>query len=81
VPGSAPDVTRIHLVNYAAIGSLGALAGDVPGVPWGAERLSQAIAAAFFREDIAHMRRQLDAFDEPELEGTPFFTLDRRTPR
>ena len=44
-----------------------------PGVNVAAERVSAAIAASLFREDIAPIRRELEAFDEPELEGTPFF--------
>jgi hypothetical protein len=55
--------------------SLGAIASDIPGVNVGAERLASRIAQAFFREDIAHMCAELEAFAEPELESTPFFAL------
>lgn len=74
-PGSRPDLGRIHLFNYGANASLGAISGDVPGAVFGAERLATAMVEAFFREDLAHLRRVLDAFSEPELEGTPFFAL------
>jgi FAD-dependent urate hydroxylase len=73
--GSCPDLARIHLFNYAANASLGAVSGDIPGVVFGAERLASFIAEAFFQEDLAHIRRELDAFAEPELQGTPFFAL------
>ena len=53
--------------------SQGALTGEIPGVNVGAERLTTAIVAAIFCEDLDHMRRELDAFAEPELESTPFY--------
>src|SRR5260221_4712961 len=68
---------RIHLFNIAAMASIGAVTGEIPGIGYGADRLSTAIAAAIFREDIADMRRELDAFAEPELESTPFFVPGR----
>jgi cation diffusion facilitator CzcD-associated flavoprotein CzcO len=72
-PGAHPGLDRVHLFNHAAYASLGPIASDIPGVSTGAERLASRIAQAFFREDFAHMRATLAAFDEPELEGTPFF--------
>ncbi len=66
---------RVHLFNHGALASLGAIASDIPGVNVGAERLASRMAQHFFREDIAAMRANLEAFAEPELEGTPFFTL------
>lgn len=72
-PSDPPALERIHLFNIAAMPSLGAVTGEIPGVDYGAERLTGAIAAAIFREDLDHMKRALDAFAEPELESTPFF--------
>ncbi|UFN49039.1 NAD(P)/FAD-dependent oxidoreductase [Roseomonas sp. OT10] len=76
-PGACPGLSRIHLFSHAAAASLGAIASDVPGVSVGAERLAHAMAAHFFREDIDQARARLEAFAEPELMETPFFTLDR----
>jgi FAD-dependent urate hydroxylase len=73
VPGECPDLSRIHLLNYGAALSHGAIASDIPGVNVAAERLATAIVGGLFREDIEPIRRDLEAFDEPELEGTPFF--------
>jgi cation diffusion facilitator CzcD-associated flavoprotein CzcO len=73
VPGCCPGLERVHLFNHAAFASLGPIASDIPGVSTGAERLASRIAQAFFREDFAHMRAALAAFDEPELQGTPYF--------
>jgi cation diffusion facilitator CzcD-associated flavoprotein CzcO len=75
--GRNSAIGRVHLFNHAALASLGALASDIPGVNVGAERLASRIAQHFFREDIGVMRANLEAFDEPELQGTPFFTLHR----
>jgi cation diffusion facilitator CzcD-associated flavoprotein CzcO len=76
-PRTASDpaaLARIHLFNFGATASHGALTGEIPGIDIGAERLANAIVAAIFREDLDHMRRALDAFAEPELEPTPFFS-------
>ncbi len=72
-PGGCPGLPRIHAFTHAAALSLGAVASDIPGVSTGAERLAHAIAAAFFTEDARPIRAALEAFDEPELESTPFF--------
>ncbi|MBM6596474.1 NAD(P)-binding domain-containing protein [Microvirga pudoricolor] len=71
--GECPGLNRIHLVNHAAALSHGAVASDIPGVNVAAERVSTAIAASLFKEDIEPIRQALEAFDEPELESTPFF--------
>jgi cation diffusion facilitator CzcD-associated flavoprotein CzcO len=73
VLGQDPSLGRIHLLNHGAILSHGAVASDIPGVNVAAERVSASIAASLFREDIEAIRRDLEAFDEPELESTPFF--------
>jgi cation diffusion facilitator CzcD-associated flavoprotein CzcO len=72
-PGQDPELSRIHLVNHGAALSHGAIASDIPGVNVAAERVATAVVASLFREDLQVMRRNLEEFDEPELEGTPFF--------
>lgn len=71
--GQAPELSRIHLVNHGAALSHGAIASDIPGVNVAAERLASAVVASLFREDLQDIRQNLEKFDEPELEGTPFF--------
>jgi cation diffusion facilitator CzcD-associated flavoprotein CzcO len=73
VAGDCPALARVHLINHAAFASLGPIASDIPGVSTGAERLASRIAQSFFRDDLSQMRADLEAFDEPELEPTPFF--------
>lgn len=72
-PGACPALGRVHLFNHAAFASLGPIASDIPGVSTGAERLASRIAQSFFRDDQAYLRAELAAFDEPELEPTPYF--------
>lgn len=72
-PGTAPELGLIHLFNYGAHATQGAIASDVPGVNIGAERLSDAIVKALFCEDFPAFRKRLEEFDEPELESTPFY--------
>jgi cation diffusion facilitator CzcD-associated flavoprotein CzcO len=66
-------LTHIHLVNHGAALSHSAIASDIPGVNIAAERVATAITASLFRDDFAAMKQRVVDFDEPELEGTPFF--------
>ncbi len=72
-PGSDPTLGQIHLVNFGAHASHAGIASDIPGVNIAAERVASAIVTSLFREDIDHMRRKVEAYNEPELAGTPFF--------
>jgi cation diffusion facilitator CzcD-associated flavoprotein CzcO len=71
--GADPTLGRIHLVNYGAHMSHAGIASDIPGVNIAGQRAASAIVAALFAEDIDAMRRKIEAFDEPELLGTPFY--------
>jgi FAD-dependent urate hydroxylase len=72
-PGSDPTLCQIHLVNFGAHASHAGIASDIPGVNIAAERVAGAIVTSLFREDIDQMRRKVEAYNEPELAGTPFF--------
>lgn len=72
-PEAPPELSRIHLVNYGAHVSHGAIASDVPGVAIAGERVALAITASFFHEDLGRIQQDLEAFDEPELKDTPYF--------
>ena len=78
-PDAPAELRQIHLLNYGAHCSFGGIASDIPAVSIGADRVAGAILHGLFREDFAGLREQLEAFDEPELEGTPFF-VPRNTP-
>ncbi len=71
--GAPPELSQIHLMNYGAHATFGGIASDIPGVAIAGDRLADAITRHFFRDDFAAMRAAVEAFDEPELEGTPFF--------
>lgn len=77
VPGGCPALGRVHLFNHGAFASLGAIASDIPGVSSGAGRLATRIAQSFFAEDLGHVLKVLAAFDEPELESTPFYSAEQ----
>lgn len=71
--GAPPELGLIHLLNYGAHASHGGIASDIPGVAVAGERLATALVGRFFRDELPAMRAELEAFDEPELETTPFF--------
>ncbi|MBY0336376.1 MAG: NAD(P)/FAD-dependent oxidoreductase [Acetobacteraceae bacterium] len=68
-----PELSAIHLFNYGAHASQGGIASDIPGINVAADRLAKSIARDFFRADIAELREEVAAYDEPELKGTPYF--------
>ncbi len=76
-PDAPPELGLVHLLNYGAHASHGGIASDIPGVAVAAERLATALVGRFFREELPAMREALEAFDEPELESTPFFVPPR----
>jgi FAD-dependent urate hydroxylase len=66
-------LARMHLFNWGSTMSHGALAGDIPGLSVGANRLAQAIARDLFVADAdAHWER-LQALEEPELLPTKWY--------
>ncbi len=69
-PGSnIPGLDRIHCFNHAATLSHGAVAGDIPQISDGAQRLAKGLAASFLHEDIEHHFAKLQAYSDPELLG------------
>lgn len=63
-------LSRLHLFNWGATMSQGALAGDIPGLQIGATRLAQAVARDLFVEDADRHWERLQAHEEPELLNT-----------
>jgi cation diffusion facilitator CzcD-associated flavoprotein CzcO len=68
-PGTAPWVSRIHCLNFAATLSHGKITGDVPAIGIGAERLAEGVASLLFAEDYAEHYRRLVDYETPELRG------------
>lgn len=71
--GAPPEMGHIHLMNHGALAALGAISSDIPGVMVAGERVALAILRALMQAEWSAIRAELEAFDEPELEGTPFF--------
>ena len=67
---AAEALSRIHLFSWGSTLSHGAVAGDIPGLAFGATRLAAAIARDLFVADAARHRARLIAHDEQELKPT-----------
>jgi cation diffusion facilitator CzcD-associated flavoprotein CzcO len=79
-PGRTPRLGDIHLFNWGSILSQGALAGDIPGLYFGANRLMQTISHALFRENVARHVQNMFEQEDPELAPTDYFVpRDRRS--
>jgi len=71
--GAAAGLGRVHLFNWGATMSHGALAGDIPGLEIGARRLAQGITRDLFLADVELHRQRLLAHNEDELKTTKYF--------
>jgi cation diffusion facilitator CzcD-associated flavoprotein CzcO len=72
-PGAMPSLANLHVFNWGATMSHGALAGDIPGLGIGATRLAQAITRDLFLADAdAHFSR-MQAAEDAELLPTGLF--------
>ena len=61
------------MFNHAAFASLGPIASDIPGVSIGRGALGEPDRAERSSARTRVLRAELAAFDEPELESTPYF--------
>jgi cation diffusion facilitator CzcD-associated flavoprotein CzcO len=73
VPSRTPHLANIHLFNWGSILSQGALAGDIPGLSFGATRLVQALSHDLFGADIERHVQNMHAVEDPELAPTNYF--------
>src|SRR5262245_2190819 len=72
-PGVLPGLSHIHAFNAGSTMSHGALAGDIPGLAFGANRLSSAIASSLLVASTDALATQLWDHDDRELEPTRYF--------
>jgi cation diffusion facilitator CzcD-associated flavoprotein CzcO len=72
-PDTSPGLAHIHCFNAGATMSHAALAGDIPGLAFGANRLSRAIASSLFLASAEKLQAALAAHDDRELEQTRYF--------
>jgi cation diffusion facilitator CzcD-associated flavoprotein CzcO len=76
IPGSCPALARIHCFNHAASLTHGKIAGDIPAISDGAQRLARAIASMLFDADCETHFAALQAFDTAELAGDEWADAD-----
>jgi cation diffusion facilitator CzcD-associated flavoprotein CzcO len=67
-------LSRIHAFCYPATLSHGAVAGDIPAISEGAQRLTRALVGSLYQEDIDHHFQALQHYAEPELHGDEWQT-------
>jgi cation diffusion facilitator CzcD-associated flavoprotein CzcO len=78
VPGACTALARIHCFNHAASLTHGKVAGDIPAISDGAQRLARAIASMLFDADRETHYAALQAFDTAELNGDEWTDADAR---
>jgi len=69
-------LAHIHCFCYPAVLSHGAVSGDIPNISDGALTLARAIAATLYREDCDWHFARLQAFAEPEIDGSEWQAAD-----
>jgi cation diffusion facilitator CzcD-associated flavoprotein CzcO len=78
-PGAAPGLRNVHIFNWGCTMSHGALAGDIPGLSIGANRLTEGIVRDLFVADADRHFEALLAHEEEELKATGLYVpKDRR---
>lgn len=68
--GATPGLGHIHAFNWGVTLSHGALAGDIPGLRIGVDRLAAALCRSLLAADIDTHWQALLALEEPELKPT-----------
>ena len=68
-----PGLGRIHVFNWGVTLSHGALAGDIPGLRVGVDRLADALSRSLLAADIDRHWTALQALADPELKPTRRF--------
>ena len=72
-PGTLPAARNVHVFNWGSAMSHGQLAGDIPGLAIGVNRLVQGVSRDLFAADEARMYETLLAHAEPELKPTRYY--------
>lgn len=68
--GAAPGLRNVHVFNWGCTMSHGPLAGDIPGLAIGADRLAEGIVRDLFVADADRHFEALLAHEEEELRPT-----------
>ncbi|HWL70984.1 MAG TPA: NAD(P)/FAD-dependent oxidoreductase [Geminicoccus sp.] len=67
---------RVYCMNQGAVMSHGRIAGDVPGISVGAQRVADHLVESLFVEDWEDHFAAMRAFDRPELQGDEWTVED-----
>ena len=76
-PGVLPAARNVHLFNWGSAMSHGQLAGDIPGLTIGVNRLTQGIARDLFAADQERHYEALLAHAEAELKTTRYYVAPK----
>ena len=71
--GAVPGLERVRLFNWGVTVSHGAVAGDIPGLRSGVERLLDGLSASLLAADREHHWRRLRDLEDPELKPTRLY--------
>ncbi|WP_198670694.1 FAD-dependent oxidoreductase [Oceanicella sp. SM1341] len=69
IPGADDWVSRVTCMNNAAMMSHGRIAGDIPGISVGAQRVADRALEQLFAEDWPQHMAAVERFDMAELAG------------
>ena len=72
-PSACPAARNLHIFNWGCTMSHGQLAGDVPGLATGAQRLARALASDLFGMSQGALFQALMQHREPELKPTQYY--------
>lgn len=76
-PEQQAALGAIHCFTHASLLSVGKIAGDIPGISVGAQKISEGIVAKLYEKEFAHQLQQLHDYDEQEVSRQD---LDRLRP-
>ena len=65
-----PELPHVGRLIATAALSHGTVSGDIPAISDGARKLAQGLASLFYRDDIEQHFAKLQAYAEPELDGS-----------
>lgn len=81
-PGCRAGLANIHVLNWGVTLSHGALAGDIPGLAIGVNRLSETLCRDLLTQGIAGHWENLQALNDEELKTTRrYVPLHQRSTR
>lgn len=78
-PGQCPALSQIYLFTHSSLLSVGKIAGDIPGISDGAQKLSQSIVAKLYKNDFKKQLQAVKDYDELEIEQKHLKAIEQLT--